>query len=104
MYFHTSCWGRPRNKLKFTLKFQETRNVLDCANYRWFWLSWGKGRIEIGAGSRVGDMVMLHWIDDQSRLSDVQAIAVSTAMNVRGAWQFARIPGNFNLLYYAQVT
>ena len=64
-----------------------TPGVLSEEELRWFWVSWGGGRISAGVGSSVGQGELLAYADPSP--SPVNYVAFATGWGSMGQW---RIP------------
>ncbi|CAC5419485.1 unnamed protein product [Mytilus coruscus] len=69
-------------------------NVLNCNEYRPFWISWEAGSIMVGSGNVVGDNVIVSWIDSDPFI--VKRLGIFTARKQVGEWKvFIPVKENF---------
>ncbi|XP_064608504.1 uncharacterized protein LOC135472764 isoform X4 [Liolophura sinensis] len=75
-----------------------TYNVLHSNEFRFFWVSWAGGNIEVGRGAKYGQGRFLHWRVPEYKRFNVNCLAVSTGRASRGQWEFAELlDANFDL-------
>ncbi|XP_060593777.1 fibropellin-1-like, partial [Ruditapes philippinarum] len=58
-------WGNSqsviRNSQQGTNRVRYSGSVLSSSTYRWFWISWGSGCIQVGKGNSVGSSRIMNW-------------------------------------------
>ncbi|CAC5399918.1 unnamed protein product [Mytilus coruscus] len=75
-----------------------TDNVLNCGEYRPFWISWEAGSIMVGSGNVVGDNVIVSWIDPDPFI--VKSLGILTLDKEVGEWKvFIPVKDNFTGYY-----
>jgi len=68
---------------------QVTKDILNVAELRPFWISWMNGTIKFGTGSVVGLSQVIFVTDPQPTFrKDVHSIAVSSSSLMRAEWEF----------------
>ncbi|XP_064608502.1 uncharacterized protein LOC135472764 isoform X2 [Liolophura sinensis] len=80
-----------------------TYNVLHSNEFRFFWVSWAGGNIEVGRGAKYGQGRFLHWRVPEYKRFNVNCLAVSTGRASRGQWEFAELLGQFPNLVVPQM-
>ncbi|CAH1794243.1 unnamed protein product [Owenia fusiformis] len=76
---------KPTSKL--IRKEAQVKDILNCHQWRWFWLSWNDGNIRFGSGREVGENVVLEWSPVEGEKHDVISIWSSTQFT-EGEWHF----------------
>ena len=70
----------------------ETPNIMDCNNYKAFWVKMeSSGRITVGKGAVFGSSTFLDWVDDEKRI--FKGLTVSTWDGATGFWDFSFLQG-----------
>lgn len=62
---------------------------------RYFWISWGSHKIEVGRGSHYGDGKFLKWNLPENKRFDITSLAVATDNTSHGQFEFAELMGMF---------
>ncbi|CAG2197162.1 NUP49 [Mytilus edulis] len=79
-------------------KQQYIENMLNCSEYRPFWISWEAGIIIVGSGNVVGDNVIVSWIDPNPFI--VKSLGILTLDMEVGEWKvFIPVKDNFTGYY-----
>ena len=73
---------------------QDTPRILDCYEYRSFWIRWVQG-VEVGYGWTVGNRPFMAVYQTVSKL--VEAIGLSTGDATKGSWRFDEFGGRISL-------
>ncbi|XP_063447527.1 C3 and PZP-like alpha-2-macroglobulin domain-containing protein 8 [Mytilus trossulus] len=99
---NTKTYVRRRNdaSLQTSSRITEeskTDNILNCAEYRLFWISWEAGSVKVGSGNRVGENVIVSLIDPDPLT--VQSFGIMTVTKVVGEWK-VDIPVKVNFTGY----
>jgi hypothetical protein len=68
-----------------------TPNIMDCYNYKAFWVSWAGHRLKVGEGAAIGQRMFLDWVDPEERL--FQGLTVSTWGDAAGWWELSYTAG-----------
>jgi Farnesoic acid 0-methyl transferase len=68
-----------------------TPGIMDCNNYRTFWISWANHNIKAGRGAVVGEAAFLDWTDPEQRV--FRGLTISTWTNNPGWWDFSFLEG-----------
>lgn len=68
-----------------------TANVLSGSELRYFWISWGNFKIEVGRGSHYGDGKFLKWNLPENKRFDITSLAVATDNTSHGQFEFAEL-------------
>ncbi|XP_053392841.1 uncharacterized protein LOC123564258 isoform X1 [Mercenaria mercenaria] len=68
-----------------------TANVLSGSELRYFWISWGDYKIEVGRGSHYGDGKFLKWNLPDNKRFDITSLAVATDNTSHGQFEFAEL-------------
>ncbi|ELT90394.1 hypothetical protein CAPTEDRAFT_202271 [Capitella teleta] len=65
----------------------ETEGILDCEDFRAFWLQWSMGRIQVGRGTKIGQRKILEHakVNPPRR---IKSISLSTGGGATGRWLF----------------
>ena len=75
----------------------DTVDILDCNNYRTFWVKWGiEDRIVVGRGALLDIDSFLDWTDPEQR--HFQGLTISTYYSHVGYWDFSFLEGLFIVL------
>ncbi len=76
-----------------------TPNILNCDQYRHFWVDWDNdsGRIRLGSGLIPGSLQVIEWIDPDFLVPET--IAISTWHNHEGLWEMEQREG-IEILYF----
>jgi len=69
----------------------ETPDIMDCNNFRAFWVSWEDHRIKAGKGATVGQQIFLDWYDLEERI--FQGLTISTWSDATGWWDLSYTEG-----------
>ncbi len=74
----------------------QTPNILNCDQYRHFWVSWdnNEGIIRLGTGTIVGLLEFLSWTDPNFLIPE--SFAISTWHNDDGDWEMEQRFGMFH--------
>jgi hypothetical protein len=75
-----------------------TPGIMDCYNYKAFWVSWADFRITVGQGAVVGKSPFLDWVDPEQRV--FQGLTISTWYDAPGYWDLSFLEGNYILCFY----
>jgi hypothetical protein len=79
----------------------DTLDILDCYNYKTFWVKWGLGdKITVGRGALVDVATFLDWVDTDKRI--FQGFTISTYYGVTGTWDFSFLDGKFDIIFTLQ--
>ncbi len=62
----------------------ETPNILDCAAFRSFWISWINGLLEVGAGPQYSEYNFMAW--QMSSTADIHVVSMAT-QGQHGEWE-----------------
>ncbi|CAH1794507.1 unnamed protein product [Owenia fusiformis] len=68
-----------------------TPNILNCDEFRKFWISWKGGLIQVGTGSLYGINRIMSWQDPAPHL--VNAVSVATGFGHEAIWRLPVFPG-----------
>ena len=68
-----------------------TPNILNCDEFRTFWVSWRNGRIQVGRGSVPKQRQFMEWEDP--RPLPVNFFSVSSGYGSTGEWRIGLTPG-----------
>ena len=72
----------------------DTPNILDCNNYRTFWVKWESDyTVTVGQGAVINRNTFLDWNDAEQRV--FRGITISTYYGAEGLWEFSFLEGNF---------
>ena len=63
----------------------DTPNILDCNEFRRFWVSWTPTTISVGSGWPFENMFLTY--TNPSGLKDIQAVAVTSWEYYEGEWE-----------------
>jgi Farnesoic acid 0-methyl transferase len=69
----------------------DTPGIMDCNNYKAFWVSWADNRIKVGRGADVGESSFLDWTDPERRF--FRGVTISTWDGAAGWWDFSYLEG-----------
>ena len=69
-----------------------TPDVLSCAIFRAFWVTWQDGYIQVGRGTVTGANVFMEWEDTEYSVT-VEAVSLSTGWGASGEWQLGDLNG-----------
>ena len=86
-------WGNSRSVIREVMQGPivanvSTPSILDCNTMRPFWVSWGKGTIQVGRGN-ISDSNMspfLQWTDTNPHA--IYSVGLSTGFGSTGLWEF----------------
>jgi Farnesoic acid 0-methyl transferase len=73
----------------------ETPGIMDCNNYKAFWVRWADNKITVGRGTVIGQSSFLDWDDSERR--NFQGLTFSTWTGSSGLWDFSYLEGRFNV-------
>ncbi|KAI0235762.1 hypothetical protein LSAT2_013711 [Lamellibrachia satsuma] len=65
---------------------EDTRGIVNCDEWRQFWIRWEYNVVEAGAGNDVGASRVIHWSSVDPII--VTALSVSTGDGFKGEWGF----------------
>jgi len=69
----------------------DTPGIMDCNNYKTFWVSWENYRIVVGQGALIGQSSFLDWVDPEQRV--FLGLTISTWDGSQGWWDFSYFEG-----------
>ena len=97
-YSNSKCVIRKSVNGTDTLQ-KDTYHALDCYQFRYFWVGWDKGVIELGIGPFAGQSRVMSWTDPNPH--PVGAVSFSSANGHQAQFEFSYMPGNdiSNLLF-----
>ena len=76
--------------------YASTPNVLDCDNFRTFWVGWLNGTISVGQGWRYGQGLLTSQLETKQH--PVEAVSISSQDSSKEVtWMFQSDKGNFYL-------
>ncbi len=80
-------------------EWTKTPNILNCDQYRHFWVDWDKdsGKIRLGSGLIPGSLQLISWTDPDFLVPET--IAISTWQNNEGDWEIEQRQGT-GILYF----
>ena len=73
-------------------------NLLDCSRSKTFWLAWNGGRISVGEGAVVGELMFLQWTP--INYHGVNGIALASSDDMAAEWEVLPLRGVHLLSYY----
>ena len=76
----------------------QTPDILDCQEFKKFWLSWEEGLIRLGHGLATGVDSIIQWQDPNPYI--IKGVAISTGYGATGKWDFSQIEGRSNPLMW----
>lgn len=79
-----------------TVAEEDTPGVLDCAETRYFWLSWNDGLLALLTGSSNGRR-LVDWKDDNPRT--VSAVALRGGASFGAVWQYSYQAGKIYIFF-----
>ncbi|XP_060583963.1 neurogenic locus notch homolog protein 2-like [Ruditapes philippinarum] len=69
-------WGNSqsviRNSQQGTNRVSYSGSVLSSSSYRWFWISWGGGCVQVGKGSSIGSSRIMNWCSSIPTMNGVR--------------------------------
>ncbi|KAL4240103.1 hypothetical protein ACF0H5_000897 [Mactra antiquata] len=68
-----------------------TANVLSGNELRYFWISWGSNKIEVGRGAHYGEGKFLEWYLPENKRFGISSLAVATDNSSHGQFEFAEL-------------
>ena len=75
----------------------DTPDILDCGEFRQFWVSWLDGDVRVGRGAVVGEDELMAW-KDTSQPHSVNSVGLSTATGSAGTYKIQYFEGVYRNL------
>lgn len=63
--------------------------------FRYFWLRWKEGRVQVGEGSLVGERLIMEHAKE-NRPEVIASIGISTGWAERGRWEISNVDGKLD--------
>jgi len=64
----------------------EQNGIVDCDNFRDFWISWDSSAVQVGTGSHVGSKIFMTY--NKGTDYDINDVSVLTGWGATGEWNF----------------
>jgi hypothetical protein len=82
-------WGNTKSAI-YTKNNQtgvekDTTGILDCEDFRQFWIRWESGVLSVGQGQLNGEELMSY---EETESRSIVAVSISTGDGSTGEWQF----------------
>ena len=72
-----------------------TEGILNCTEYKSFWITWKEGKIHVGSGGVVGQKAFMSYVDPNPY--DVIAIAAASTDIGGATWHFTQFTGSVDI-------
>lgn len=70
-----------------------TMDTIFFQELRYFWISWGSNKIEVGRGAHYGEGKFLEWYLPENKRFGISSLAVATDHTSHGQFEFAELMG-----------
>ena len=88
-------WNNQRTVIRTKLEDNEKivarkneRNIVNCYEFRDFWVSWTDNHIKSGKGRKIGQDILVDYDDSVSKAYEVNFVGISTGFGASGKWIF----------------
>ena len=88
---YSNAYSKIRLGRDIDLKTEYTQNILNCNEFRYFWVSWKDGIIEMGAGLVVGSGQVIRYQNPEPFL--INGFGISTVEVTDGVWRIDNVGG-----------
>lgn len=76
--------------------YKNTFELLDCYEFRHFWIRWYGGHIEVGSGEIVGMDLFMSW-RDETPIENIRHVSLSTGYDNSGEYEISQNQGELSL-------
>lgn len=99
-------YGNAESKIRLgrdtELKSESTPQILNCNDFRYFWVSWAGGVIEMGSGLYVGQSQVIRYVNPNPFL--INGLSLSTLEVTDGVWRIDNVGGKVHFYWMARLS